>query len=217
MTAFLLAAAVANGVSAQTSTVQSLTAGNWTITWSAGEGRATHNDGRVVSLWAPPQPDPDCETSAWGKLLSVVGTIVSFETSVGGYCTGAAHGFADTTFNVVDLARNGNSQPGDVTLYDFFDKAQVQRALDADPCLRQTRSDQDWKCSYTLEDFERSFAFHHTEGEKVAVRIGLTHGCEVARGYLTQLGLLLTPKPAFLAELRRAEKAGTLMNRLGAR
>ena len=210
----LLTVAAAIGASSQTSTPQSLTAGAWTVTWTADAGRATHKNGQVVSLWEQPRPEPGCDVLASGTLLSVVGTIVSFETSVGGHCKGSAHGFADQMFQVVDLARSGDSHQREVTLYEFFDKAQVQRALDADPFLRDTRADKDWSCTYSLEDFERSFAFHHTKGDKVAVRIGLTHGCEVARGYLTQLGLLLKPRPEFLAELRQAEKAGTLMNRL---
>jgi hypothetical protein len=67
---------------------------------------------------------------------------------------------------------------------------------------------------YLPDDFLRHFAFHHVEGNKVAVRIGLSHGAEVWRGHLTQMGLLL-PIPARLSRpLEAAAKGreGFLMN-----
>jgi len=121
---------------------------------------------------------------------------------------------AERTFEVVDRARSDHSPEVGVPLYEFFDRSQVERALQNDPFLRKSEKDKDSNCVFMLEGFERSFAFHHLQGNQVAVRVGLTHGCEAARGNLTQLGLLLKPKTEFLAELRAAEKAGTLMNRL---
>jgi hypothetical protein len=191
---------------------KSLTAGDWTLAWTGDSGKATGPGGRTLVLWEPPKKEKGCDEGVNGDVLSVVGTIVSFDLSAGGYCEGAAHPYAVRHYVVKDLARNGK----EVSLYDFFDKAEVQRALDADPFLRKEKDDEDAPCRFTLEGFEKSFAFHHVEGDKVAVRVGLTHGCEVMRGNLTQLGLLLTPKPDLLARLEAAEKSGTLMKTLAA-
>jgi len=50
----------------------------------------------------------------------------------------------------------------------------------------------------------RSFAFHHVKGNDVAVRIGLSHGCEVMRGNFTQLGVYLPMPKKMRSALERA-------------
>jgi hypothetical protein len=68
---------------------------------------------------------------------------------------------------------------------------------------------------YLDADMLQNFAFHHVKGDQVAVRIGLSHGCEVARGALTQIGLYL-PIPKALAEPLAAAangRRGYLMGR----
>lgn len=188
-------------------TPKTLQAGSWTLTWTSKSGKATGPQGRTVVLWEQPKPEPDCaEETIDGAVLSVVGTIVSMDLSRYSDC-GGAHPSSWRTYEVLDLTQPSRR----LSLYDFFDKSEVQRVMNADPFLRKAKTREDAECEFTLEGFEKSFAFHHVEGNKVAVRVGLTHGCEAMRGHLTQLGLLLTPKPDFLTRLRAAEQAGTLM------
>jgi len=69
-------------------------------------------------------------------------------------------------------------------------------------------------CSYELpEDFLTRFAFHHLEGDKVAVRLALPYFVEICRGKYLELDLLL-PVPESLKEplaLAQTGKAGFLM------
>ncbi|MOA38312.1 hypothetical protein D3C78_1599830 [compost metagenome] len=59
------------------------------------------------------------------------------------------------------------------------------------------------------------FSFHHVKGNQVAVRLGLGHGCETARGSLTVLGMYLPIPPALAPKLAAANKqqAGFLQDR----
>jgi hypothetical protein len=70
------------------------------------------------------------------------------------------------------------------------------------------------ECAFEFgKDLLQSFAFHHQEGDRVAVRLSLSHGEEVCRGRLTFLGILL-PEPTALASAIRAAAAkqgGVLM------
>ena len=64
------------------------------------------------------------------------------------------------------------------------------------------------ECAYGFsEDMLSRYAFHHVSGNRVAVRIGLSHGCEANRGGLTQLGVYL-PIPAALSAPLTAAAAG---------
>jgi len=214
--ALLAVLVAANGAGIETSAgSRSVVSGEWTITWTEDVGRATRGKGRPVVLWDQAE-DEGCDTSRSGRVLSVVGTLVSFEIEEGGLCEGAAHSFASHRFRVVDLARGAEPEGSAVSLYELFDRRDVQRALAADPFLRQHPEGKDWEsdCGFTIQGFEYSFAFHHVHGDTVAVRVGLTHGCEVARGNLTVLGIVLKPRRDFLAQLKAAENAGTLMDRL---
>jgi hypothetical protein len=59
-----------------------------------------------------------------------------------------------------------------------------------------------------------SFAFHHIEGEKVAVRIGLSNVCSAANGMFTQLGLLMPIPQKLKTLLQEAASRKTLMKDL---
>jgi hypothetical protein len=58
---------------------------------------------------------------------------------------------------------------------------------------------------YTFpQDFLTRFAFHHLEGDRVAVRLGLLSGEGAARGWHAELGLLLPIPPALKKSLSLA-------------
>ena len=70
------------------------------------------------------------------------------------------------------------------------------------------------ECAYSFsQDNLNQFTLHHVKGNQVAVRIGLSHGCEAARGMLTELGIYLpipTPWKTYF-ETARTGKAGFLV------
>ena len=191
---------------------RSIESGGWTIEFSEKAGKATHPRGGTVVLWQQPPEEAGCELSESGALLSVVGTIVSFERKSSGYCQGWAHPSSEAGFEMIDLARAEGSR--DVTLYDFFDERQLarelQRASNADPVLRESAED---SCGFTTASAS-SFAFHHVVGDKVSLRASLRPGCTAGGGYTIEIELILRPRREMLPALRRAEKAGRLMNRL---
>lgn len=185
-------------------------AGGWTVTASPKQGVARHDKGRQVVLWEPKRAERGCSEEHTGRLLSAVGALVSFEHSGNGYCEGAAHPWASSSFVTLDL-RTGKP----VSLYDLFSKEEVDAAIAADPFLKKSKGDPEADCKFTLDGFDKSFAFVDLKGDKVGVRIGLTHGCEAARGNLTQIGVTLLAKEPLLSDLRAAEAAKTLYKHLG--
>ncbi len=191
---------------------RSVTSAGWTIDASAKSATASDATGKKVVLWSPPKPDKGCTEESSGKLLSVVGALVSFQRDGNGYCEGAAHPWASSSFAVIDL-RTGKA----VSLYDLFPKAEVDAALAADPFLKKSKDDPEAECKFNLADFDKSFAFVDLKGDHVGVRIGLTHGCEAARGNLTQIGVSLKPNAGLLADLRAADAGKTLYKHLGKR
>lgn len=194
----------------KTGAQRTVVSAGWTIAASARSGTARSASGQRVELWSPAKPEKGCTEERSGKLLSVVGAMVSFQRDGNGYCEGAAHPWAASSFATVDL-RSGKP----VSLYALFPKAEVDAAIAADPFLVKAKTDPDADCKFTLDDFDKSFAFVDLRGDRVGVRIGLTHGCEAARGSLTQIGVTLKPSAALFAELRAADAAKTLYKHLG--
>ncbi len=190
---------------------RSLKSGGWTIEWSDEAGRATHPRGATIVLWQQPAKEEGCDLSESGNLLSVVGTIVSFERSSSGYCQGWAHPSSESSFKAIDLSREEGSRG--LTLYDFFEQTEVdreyQRAWSANPDLREVPED---SCGPT-PSVDR-FAFHHVVRDKVKLRVSVGQGCTAGGGYTTEMELLLKPRRQLLVALRAADKAGSLMNRL---
>ncbi len=184
--------------------------GSWTIATARDKGVARPKKGRSVVLWQQQRPERGCTEEHTGRLLSVVGALVSFEENGSGYCEGAAHPWASSNFATIDL-RTGQR----VSLYDLFDRADVDAAMAADPFLKKSKGDPDADCKFTLEGFDKSFAFVDFKDDRVGVRIGLTHGCEAARGSLTQIGIKLLAKEPLLSDLRAADAARTLYKHLG--
>ena len=93
---------ISSATLAQPRTVQS---DGWEISWDDSMGVATRGEwgaNRVV-LYGDPQL-LDCEDEVLrGRVLSIVGALVSFETSHSSYCNGGAHPSAITRFQTIDL------------------------------------------------------------------------------------------------------------------
>ncbi len=190
-----------------TDTAQTLTVGDWTLTYALDKGRAVNNKTKAeVELW---KKDPrDCDKYAFeGKLISVVGTVVTFDVRETGTCPlKPAMGQA---FHTVDLTAKGDRA---VALAGFFKADEVKAAFDAHPWLQNARKKpQIFKCIYKEADLGGAhFAFHGLEDGKALVRVGVGHGCDSHTGIFTQLDLKLTPDAKLLAQLQAADKAKTL-------
>lgn len=203
--------------------------GNRTVAWSPADfAIAVRGASKPLysfrqEFFAQFRPDMTCERESSLDVLSVVGPFVSVHRAESGDCLGTAHPYAEQDYHAYDL-RAGNLQ---VTLDAIFPPAQVRRALLGDRLVRRALASQLPKgapppptlaslvmalsgyssadCRYGFEDdLLTRFAFHHLEGHSVAVRLGLSHGCEANRGHLTQIGLLLPIPNAWRAAFEAA-------------
>jgi hypothetical protein len=126
----------------------------------------------------------------------------------------------------VNLAKPGKV----VRLTDLFPGKYLLRALLADPIIREYTGEpgnpqapknledlckvlKDQRPDLFPKDFLTRFAFHHVQGDKVAVRLMLLSGGGAARGSTFELGLLLPIPKAMRQPLRLAAsgQAGFLM------
>jgi hypothetical protein len=178
-------------------------------------------------------PAQVCDASVNLRLLSIVGPLLSYQREDYVGCVPSAHPSLNASYAAMDVSRP--KQP--VGLTDLFPERDVLKALLADPLIRDALTHLKKSASpktvgellqrigkegyvsedgryYLQNDCLRHFAFHHVEGDKVAVRIGLSHGAEVWRGHLTQIGLLLPIPPRLKRPLERAAAGieGFLMN-----
>jgi hypothetical protein len=182
-----------------------------------------------------PAPEPQvCTREVSADLLSLVGPLLSYRQTSSTTCGGAAHPDAETVFITLDLSRE---PPVRRVLSDVFPEKTIVSALLADKLVRRsleqatphTLSDltreltaaapvlTDTACYAYPDDLLARFAFHHVDGARVAVRIGVP-GAAPCRDHLTQLGLSL-PIPSALSkplELARAGQEGALMPQLEA-
>ncbi|HEX2090998.1 MAG TPA: hypothetical protein VHG28_01300 [Longimicrobiaceae bacterium] len=212
--------------------------GGYTFSWTSSDIRAFTParrpawSARTELSKGAPDARECSEYSARVGVLSVIGTILSYDLSMGWYCEGAAHPSGFREFRAVDVSRPG-VEP---TLTDWFPAEEVRRALLADDIVGRALGDAGVRtpparldelvkllagtstgCEYSFsEDLLSRFAFHHLENGRVAVRLGLSHGCEVLRGRLTQIGILL-PIPeslrGALASAATGRGEGFLMSR----
>jgi hypothetical protein len=160
------------------------------------------------------------------EVLSIVGPLVSYRESGGGYAPGAAHPSGYDVLTVRDVRRTGATP----SLLDYFPEAAIVAALKSDRWVRKFASpdsgfesatslkdlldalDPEWAqgnaeagdhdCSVDVSFDERifkHFSFHHVEKDRVAVRIAVPPGSEWCNrvGGPQQIGLLL-PIPAAL-------------------
>lgn len=166
-------------------------------------------------------PEEGCESQSSSSPRSLVGGIASWFVSAGGYCPGAAHPWAISSFHTLDV-RTG--QPA--SLRDIFSDAQLVAAFREEGVVKKLL-DQPLDSLSQIEELHDSncvlgfssamwttFAFHHLQGDSVAVRVGLSHGCEAARGSFTQLGILLPVPAAWKQALLEADGEGLLMKQL---
>lgn len=174
----------------------------------------------------------DCVNENTVKVLSVVGSTISIERSEYSSCPGAAHPSVNTVYESFPLSNPDRR----LTLGHYYDEQTLYDAIVADPLVKKAMvsgnithlpatlpefldllSTSIAECKYAFSrEMLSSFAFHHIEGNRVAVRIGLSHGAGACRGNLTQLGLLLPIPSALADDLRAADKrtAGYLMRDL---
>ncbi|MCB1325695.1 MAG: hypothetical protein H7A21_13780 [Spirochaetales bacterium] len=171
-------------------------------------------------------PAATCTDARAATLLSLVGPYLSYQNFRAGFCF-QAHPYETNEFQVLDLS---GDRPRSVSLTEIFPEQAIFEALHADTIvqrsLRQIQAEpirnldelmatlERWNsegppestCAYRFDpDMLEHFAFHHLDGDRVAVRIGLPYGCEVMRGTITQLGLYLPVPDNLRAALQAAD------------
>lgn len=179
----------------------------------ADDARSAAEDRANGEAPAPPNP---CVWTENARLLSLVSGLLSYVATRSTSCEMEAHPGADTKFVTLDLAKD--AQP--VALDALFPEAAIVSALRADKLIRRALGNASQHmtslaqlhealesgptvlesdlCYGVPTDVLSSFAFHHVESGRVAVRIGLP-GTGVCRDNLTQLGVML-PVPATLRD-----------------
>lgn len=188
----------------------------------------------LANLVSDPEDTPNPpDTSDWEAaqsytVLSVVGPWVSYEDNSGGFTGGAL--YADRIYVTEDVTKD--KALGAFNLLDVFPEKDVLKALKADAFVKQHVDDEEaFKKARTVEallgslmpggdcvgfqsdNVKRSVAFHHVEGNKVAVRIAFGYERPVCRGKMFEVGVLL-PIPASLRpalERARTRQEGFLM------
>ncbi|MBC7543059.1 MAG: C1 family peptidase [Candidatus Sericytochromatia bacterium] len=154
--------------------------------------------------------------------ISWVGPLLTLKVQDYVNVPGTAHPWMSTYFLTLDLRHPGTP----VHLADWFDATATHQALIQDalvkkalaelqqppattiPTLSQQLNAWSGDCRYAfMPDFADHFAFNHVRGGRVAVRMGLGHGCEAARGMFTELGLYL-PIPRTLQGYMAAARTG---------
>jgi len=175
-------------------------------------------------------PSVPCVTSNRVSLLSVVGTIVSARVTTMTTCEREAHPAGETRVLSLDLAAfaaAGAKSPAAkvVKLTDYFPSSAVFESLRKDSVVREALESSgvrpttlpqllealaasapvmdDKRCYAFPDDLLSRFAFHHREGNQVAVRLGLP-GAGPCRENLTQIGLLLPVSPALARAITAA-------------
>ncbi|HEX5727523.1 MAG TPA: hypothetical protein VFX98_18770 [Longimicrobiaceae bacterium] len=187
--------------------------------------------------WAEMSSDsvqPALHYAAEYRVLSLVGRVLSVSSRHDCNC-GGAHPISWSGFHAYDLARGTREKPHPIEITELFPAADVRAALVVDPVVRrmlaasgagtprtlehlvttlQESTVEVAGCTYTAgPDFLASFALHHLEGGRAAVRFSLPYRHEVCRGRMIQLGVLIPVPPRLRAELEAAgaRRAGFLM------
>lgn len=199
----------------------------WAFYWNKKEGHfykektgtlltVFNNAGRKTST----EDGMEFTSESSGNVLSVVGNIISVK--IDWYADGGAHPSYGKCFRTFDI-----EQGAEASLLDYFSEEDLFNALMSDKVvqnmlkgkrvtdLTELFNEADGGCKYFFGlHVLKNFAFHHINGDKVAVRIGLSHGCEVERGNFGQLGLYL-PIPASLkSDLLEARTQKRLMSNI---
>jgi hypothetical protein len=194
-------------------------------------------DHAVAQMWADADDEaPMTEAEDRYQVLSVVGSVVSLVDET--YCDcGGAHPIAWTRFVAYDLARGTAAHPFEVSAANLVSERDLLNGLRQDRLLRQAMAAAHVRsfaslrqltarlklreiepagdeCTYTVgEEFPSSWAVHHLENGRAALRFSLSHDVEVCRGKYVQVGVLATPAARVLPDLAAADarRAGFLM------
>ena len=167
-----------------------------------------------------PEPGEGGVTQSY-TLLSLVGPIVSYTTDW--YGEGGAHPSYGTSYSTYDLRSGKPASLLDYysadTLLQVFLKDTVLKKAVREPAkiknLNQFFEEVEGGCEmYIDKDMLEHFAFHHVKGNNVAIRIGLSHGCEAMRGHFTEIGIYLPVPKALKDAMDRSVKLGHLMSNL---
>lgn len=169
--------------------------------------------------------------------LSLVGNILSLQTSYEGY-SGGAHVNHRTIYHAIDLKRFASAvkdakadspHPLDsafaARLDQIFPEEALLSKLKEDSYLKKNLVMTPFK---TLTDFLKTgvieastceflwspdvlqqFAFSEIRGTQVGIRMGLTHGCEIKRGNLTKIGITMPAPQAIQGQLDGAKSGKT--------
>ncbi len=157
------------------------------------------------------------------SIASFVGPYVTVLESNYSFTKGAAHDSRERIFKVLDV-NTGKA----VLLTDLFNEADILKALLQDSYIKGAlnpgitpKTLSELVSNLNNTDLARfgdymfgSFAFHHVEPGKVAVRMGLTYNYEAARGAFTQLGFFLPVPEKLKTPLALAVTNKTLMKDL---
>jgi len=190
--------------------------GPWNVTWS--DTTITVKDGSSTSVELK-DTSKQGESKEW-KVVGVVGPWVTVEHTW--YYEGGAHPSYGQIWVARDITRPGAPR---VDLTDLWPEKVVLDALLADKVVQQARKGAtgrpetvqallqslDGGCDMDLGPrLQSAWVIHSVRGDKVAVRLGASHGCEVARGNFTQLGVWLPIPDGMKTVVQQADQRGTL-------
>ena len=184
-----------------------------------GKERAIFDGGETKSV-----DDGDTITTEINyAIVSYVGPYVTVLKSFYSHMQGAAHDSRERTFEVMDAS---TGKP--VKLTDLFTETDILHALLQDKYIKDaltagaspkslaelTGSLKDTDMARFGDYMYGSFAFHHVEPGKVAIRMGLAYSYEVVRGAFTQVGFFLPVPEKLKTPLASAVTNKTLMKDL---
>ena len=152
-------------------------------------------------------------------MLSVVGPYISYKHDY--YYEGGAHPAYGIEFKNYNMETES-----EISLLDIFKEIDILNALLNDKFIQQFLSKKDPKSldelfnNLLISDYSfgkhilNQFAFHHIKEDKIAIRIGITHSNEMARGTFAQVGIYL-PIPKDLKDiLIHSKNEKTLMKNM---
>jgi hypothetical protein len=193
------------------------------LDWADSDIRVTQGGKAVYALSAEVltkyREFPEADVAAEIAPASWVGPLLTVKVAEYAFTPGTAHPSMVTYFKTVDLRQP--AKPFHLT--DWVTEGDLWQALVNDGVVKKALTVLKWPPVATLplllkhlpdytddcrfaftSDFVDHVAFHHVQGPNVALRIGLSHGCEAARGTFTELGLYVPTTKALSGPLTEA-------------